>query len=134
MMRSFRQQEDHILKRERNKEKEYRRQREKERERERARYKKLEKQMEMTQEEEQRRIKKFLTPERMKQVQKEELEDILAIEEEHPPEPEEDEPIEAKKKSKFYLGEKVEIQRGQNTGEDKFKVELQGHEMEIEDQ
>ena len=43
--------------------------------------------MELNAEEEERRLAKFLTPERIKMIEKEELDDIDAIEEENPPLP-----------------------------------------------
>jgi hypothetical protein len=57
-------------------------------------------------EEEERRVAKFMTAERVRAVEREELEDIEAIIEENPPLPEEEMPqiVEQPKKIKAYTG------------------------------
>lgn len=62
--------------------------------------------MELTAEEEEKRIGKYLTPERIKMIEKEELEDLQAIEDENPPLPEEEAPP-IQKKARFIAGDEI---------------------------
>lgn len=62
--------------------------------------------MEISPEEEDKRIAKYLSPDRIQAVLQEEMEDLQVVEEDNPPLPEEEAPV-VQKKTKFIAGEEI---------------------------